>query len=90
MRRAILVLALALCVCLAGCSAFSGALFDAKEKTAALVVKADDLAAENEAIVERLVLERASVTEDEEVTAIRNARALHVITGTVRKVWTDE
>ena len=55
-----------------------------------LVVKADELATQNEAIVEKLVLDREAVTEDEEVTAIYNARALKLVTGTLSAVLKEE
>ena len=55
-----------------------------------LVVKADELATQNEAIVEKLVLDREAVTDDEEVTAIYNARALKLVTGTLSAVLKSE
>lgn len=80
MRRFIAVMMIVCLVALvAGCAQF-------KDRTREIVVKADNLATENEAIVEKLVLDRQSVTADEEAIAIRNARALKILTGTLADV----
>lgn len=71
---------------LTGCAALQDALSGVKDQTREIVGKADDLATENEAIVEQLVFNRQSVTEDQEVIAIRNARALKVLTGALADV----
>jgi len=49
------------------------------------VIKADELATQNEVIVEKLVLNRVAVTEDEEVKAIRTARLLKTLTSLVKE-----
>lgn len=75
MRRLIgILVVLMLCLGLAGCAEFKG-------QARTIVAEADNLATQNAAIVEKLVLDRQSVTEDEEVIAIRNSRALKVLTG---------
>jgi len=76
------ILILGLCVC--GCQTSVGV------KAQELIVRADDLATQNETIVEKLVLDREAVTEDEEVTAIYNARLLKLVTSTLTAVWKEE
>jgi len=49
------------------------------------VTLVDDLACQNELIVTKLVLDRASVTEDEEAIAIRNARLMKLLTNTMKE-----
>jgi len=80
--RQLLVLVLVAMLGCVGCSGFQEHIPNAVVEGVVLV---DELATENEAIVERLVIDRANVTEDEEVIAIRNARALKILTKVLRK-----
>jgi len=84
MRRIVMLLfVLLLSISLAGCSGIS-------EKVKMGVVAIDEIASDNEAVVEKLCTNPEAVTEDEKVTAIRNARIIHIGTKELRRLVVGE
>ncbi len=59
-----------------------------KVKTA--VVALDQVAENNEVIVEKLCVDASQVTEAEKIEAIRNARIIHMATNELRKLVVDD
>lgn len=57
-----------------------------KEQAAEATAALDALAQQNSEIVEKLVLDPGTVTEDEKVLAIRNARLMAILTQTLNTV----
>jgi len=96
MRKFALLAMMVICLSLSGCMSqpipvstsppAPNAWEAVKVQAAGLVTQADALAVQNDAIVEKLILQPGTATEDEKVTAIRNARVMAILTGALKKV----